>query len=67
MATKKTKKPQKPNTKDYQFTVRVPSRMRDLARKRYQSLGYNQLAEYIRFLIIQDIDGFEGEHYGQTV
>lgn len=60
------KKPTKEkNKKDYQFTVRIPTRMKNTALKRLEQIGLNTMSEYIRHLVLNDIDGLE-DYYGQA-
>lgn len=49
MPNKKIKK------KEYQFTVRIPNKLKSDVTNRFIGLGYNNLAEYIRFLMAKDV------------
>ena len=41
--------------KEYQFTVRIPDKLKKDVYRRMNNLGFNALAEYIRFLMANDI------------
>jgi len=46
--------------KEYQFTVRIPLKLKFIIEKRLEGIGLNTLSEYIRHIIIKDTDGIEG-------
>jgi hypothetical protein len=43
------------NKKEYQFTVRIPKKLKKDVTARFLSLGFNTLAEYIRHLVAIDV------------
>lgn len=51
----KNKNNKEVSKKEYQFTVRIPEKLKDDVTKRFQDVGFNSLAEYVRFLIANDV------------
>ena len=46
--------------KNFQFACRIPLNLKKRVQNRLLTMGCTSLSEYVRLIIINDVEGFEG-------